>query len=74
MRRIGDPVETVHALSFVIDGLTDSDPEVRLASLKQVRDIGGVEAFPYFESAALDADPTVRANAQAILDRLAAEQ
>ncbi len=73
MRKIGDPVETERARALVIEGLTDTDPEIRLESLRQIRDIGGEGALPYFETAARDADPTVRSTAQEILDRLAAK-
>ena len=72
-RDLGIMEEAARATSFVVDGLSDSDPEVRLESLKQVRDIGGDGAIHYLETAALDPDPSVSAMAQTILDDLAAK-
>jgi HEAT repeat protein len=74
MRKIGDSAEAERAIAFVVDGLTDSAPEIRLESLKQIRDIGGAGAVPHLETAALDTDPEVSSMAQEILDRLYSKQ
>jgi HEAT repeats len=67
-RSLGNDAIADNAIPYVAQGLDSDDSRERSKALERIGDIGGRAAIPYLQSALVDPDPKVRADAQFYLD------